>query len=352
MKNKIKYYFYRILANFTFGKTKDKLILKKNKYKSLLDKKNNAISSLTNNTTINTLIESKLNNVDENILIDALKKYYFQGEWTITNGVYFLDTEDGKKDLYDHLYGRLNEFSKTILPWLNSIKQLDSTEILEIGCGTGSSTVGLAKMGAKVTAIDYAKNSIEVAKIRCNLYQVGNVDIKLLNALDAKSTFNKKFDFVIFFDSLEHMTYKERLQIIRDAYDLIKSDGVIVVTGCPNRLWYFDHHTSHSHFFNWLNDDLAIDYAKYTNRLFFNTNKNFIEHDEKAVEGLYRWGRGVSFHEFVVALDGIDKIKVISSMQNFLGYPDSEYKLLLKKLGPQGIHEAFYNDSLYIALKK
>ena len=37
MKNKIKYYFYRILANFAFGKTKDKLIHKKNKYKNIIN---------------------------------------------------------------------------------------------------------------------------------------------------------------------------------------------------------------------------------------------------------------------------------------------------------------------------
>jgi S-adenosylmethionine-dependent methyltransferase len=93
-----------------------------------------------------------------------------------------------------------------------------------------------------------------------------------------------------------------------------------------------------------------MDYAKFTARELFNSA--FDSRAEDALINLARWGRGVSFHEFVIALGSMEKVKVVSAMQSFLGERKRLYEYFLKHKGPGGIHEGFYKEYLYIALKK
>src|ERR671927_1340389 len=62
----------------------------------------------------------------------------------------YLSTEWGKDDLQNHLFNRLETNRNMIIPWLDEVKPLQGTSILEIGCGTGASTVALAEQGAAV----------------------------------------------------------------------------------------------------------------------------------------------------------------------------------------------------------
>src|SRR5215831_3740692 len=66
----------------------------------------------------------------------------------------YLSTEWGQRDLTDHLYARLESDRSDVIPWLDASRCLLGATVLEIGCGTGSSTVALAEQGARVTAID------------------------------------------------------------------------------------------------------------------------------------------------------------------------------------------------------
>src|SRR6266850_7471643 len=66
----------------------------------------------------------------------------------------YLSTEWGRNDLEDHLFRRLDTDRNLIIPWLDEARPLRNASILEIGCGTGCSTVALAEQGAQVTAID------------------------------------------------------------------------------------------------------------------------------------------------------------------------------------------------------
>jgi len=244
----------------------------------------------------------------------------------------------------------LNDFRARVVPWLNSVHPLSGSSILEIGCGTGSSTVALGEQGAKIVAIDVAEGAMEVAKERCRLYGIKNVEFKRVNAADMKNVISEKFDFVIFFAAMEHMTYDERLQAIKASYGLIKRGGYVVVVETPNRLWYRDSHTSLDYFFHWLPDELAMDYAKFTPRKFFNTEFENRPRSDKSLISLARWGRGVSFHEFVIALGDAKKVKVASSMQSFLCMPEPKFKQLIKQVGPPDIDDGFYDEYLYIAL--
>src|SRR5258706_9280042 len=72
----------------------------------------------------------------------------------------YLETERGRNDLENHLFRRLDGDRNTVIPWLDAARPLQNASILEIGCGTGCSTVALCEQGAKVVAIDVDENSL------------------------------------------------------------------------------------------------------------------------------------------------------------------------------------------------
>jgi len=281
-------------------------------------------------------------------LVTSLKKHYFSTfEWASEK---YLGTKAGEKDMKDHLYKRLNKSRRLTIPWLNSIHPLNNSRILEIGCGTGSLTVALGEQGATIVAIDVVEEHMNVARERCELHGIKNVEFRCVNAADMKNAVSGKFDFVIFFAALEHMTYPERLRAIKASYDLIKQGGHVVVVDTPNRLWYRDFHTSRDCFFHWLSDEIAMDYAKFTPRMGFSSC--FAIRSDESLTVLARWGRGVSYHEFVIALGDPKKVKVASSMRAFLGRSEHQFKQLMKKIGPPDIDEGFYDENLYLALSE
>lgn len=106
--------------------------------------------------------------------------------------------------------------------------------ILELGCGTGELSVGLALYGAKVTAIDFSSTSIKKAKKLADKKCKKNKPIYILkNILEIKENeFNKKFDIVIALGSLHHtLNAKKGFQI---GCEHLKENGIILI-GLYNR---------------------------------------------------------------------------------------------------------------------
>lgn len=163
-----------------------------------------------------------------------------------------------------------------------------------------------------MTAIDIDEASLNVAGVRC---QAHNVQCELLQANGAEAAGlleRHKYDFVIFFACLEHMTHAERMQAMHDTWRAIQPGALWCVIETPNRLWYFDDHTSRLPFFNWLPDELAFAYSKYSQREPFRSS--YREPSPTAFESFLRHGRGVSFHEFDLTLGDVKRLDVVSSL--------------------------------------
>ena len=79
---------------------------------------------------------------------ESLKRHYFNDDET-----WFAHPE-GAYDLQDHLQGRMNRARAQIIPWVSEQVPLAGKRVLEIGCGTGSSTVAFVEQKALVTAYD------------------------------------------------------------------------------------------------------------------------------------------------------------------------------------------------------
>jgi len=87
--------------------------------------------------------------------------------------------------------------------------------ILQIGCGTGSSTVAFAEQGADVVGLDIDDRALAVAQQRLELYGLTEAQLLHGNALDHAVASEKSFDLIMFFASLEHMLHSGRLEALR-----------------------------------------------------------------------------------------------------------------------------------------
>jgi 2-polyprenyl-3-methyl-5-hydroxy-6-metoxy-1,4-benzoquinol methylase len=286
----------------------------------------------------------------------SLERNYFAGkspEW--------LSSESGKKDFDDHLFRRLTTDRTHIVPWLDAARPLKGASILEIGCGTGCSTVAMAEQGASVTAVDIDQASLAVATDRCEAYGV-SANFLLANAMDVHALLrDRHFDFLIFFAAIEHMTHDERMSAMKSTWEMLREGDLWCVVDTPNRLWYFDHHTSNLPFFHWLPDDLAFKYSRFSQRPTF--GDAYRDDNEPNRLHFLRRGRGVSFHEFDLAMRPAREMNVVSSSSQFrrqrsmlrsLAWrlsPDFRYRNFLRRAAP-GLHEGFFERGLELIIRK
>jgi len=252
---------------------------------------------------------------DLSIVEAALRDHYFSrpiwGDVRLTTEQW-LASEEGRRDLRDHLHRRLRVFRTQVVPWLDDARPLVGARVLEIGCGTGASTVALAEQGAIVTAVDIDAESLIVAAERCRAYGV-QADFQVANGAALDGLLSRgKFDFVIFFACLEHMTYAERITAMRSTWDALQPGALWCVVETPNRLWLIDEHTSQLPFYNWLPDELAFDYSRFSPRKPF--RDGYRQRDDESLVSFLRHGRGISYHEFEIAMKSASSLDVVSCL--------------------------------------
>ena len=161
---------------------------------------------------------------------------------------------------------------------------------------------------------------------------------------------------IIFFATLEHMTHEERLNAMASTWNMLSERGMWVVLETPNRLWYFDGHTSGLPFFQWLPDDLAFKYSKFSPRNEF--SGIYREYNKETELHFLRRGRGLSFHEFDLSINESKKLNVVSSKIQYEKYSwlkasklEKKFKSFLK-LAYKGLHDGFYDKSLDLIIRK
>jgi Methylase involved in ubiquinone/menaquinone biosynthesis len=96
--------------------------------------------------------------------------------------------------------------------------------ILDIGCGTGRTTIPLYKQGMKVIGIDLSKEMIGFAKKK-----YPEIDYRIMDACDLKFE-NESFDYALFsFNGLDCIYPKsKRLLSLREINRVLKKNGVFI----------------------------------------------------------------------------------------------------------------------------
>ncbi len=297
-------------------------------------------------------------------LQETLRRHFFSqpvNYFAATRDEY-LASPEGQKDMDEHMQGRLTDNRQHVVPWLAASRSLAGCRVLEIGCGTGASTIALAEQGCDIVGVDVNQDNILAAKERCRLY---GLEAKFLcaNAIELREHFQTgAFDLIIFFATLEHLTYPERISAMKSTWAMLQPGSLWCVVETPNRLWWFDGHTACLPFFNWLPDELALDYAPHSGRAFM---KSYADagRDEAVRLDFARRGRGVSYHEFDLALGPSASLNVISSLKLYMREQSvvrraiskfatsREFEAFLRTHGPQ-IHPGFYQPMLDLIIRR
>ena len=256
--------------------------------------------------------------------------------------------------------GRLQRDRCIVIPWLNRTRRLSSSTIVEIGCGRGASTVALAEQGATVLGIDVDADRIEIARLRCAAHGL-NAEFAVANAADLATSVDDGTSWIVFWASLEHMTISERLSALASAWRLLEPGGLLTIVETPNRLWLDDSHTSYLPYFNWLPDDLAFRYSRFSPRDGF--RDVYEEESHATMLHFLRRGRGASFHEFDLAIGPASDLDVVSCLQldrrrrnplRAVGWRASQagrFEALIAGAAPS-VPRAFFQPFLYLTIRK
>ncbi|MFC2070868.1 class I SAM-dependent methyltransferase [Chloroflexota bacterium] len=101
--------------------------------------------------------------------------------------------------------------------------------ILEIGCGAGTITIGLLKHGYKVSATDLSEKMIELCMKRVTEEGVKkNVLLYVKDARDLGEIKENAFDAALLMGPLYHLVHKEdREMAVKEAFNRLKPGGII-----------------------------------------------------------------------------------------------------------------------------
>jgi len=100
----------------------------------------------------------------------------------------------------------LHEINPLRLQWIDEHAELSGKRVLDIGCGGGILSEGMAQRGAEVTGIDLSDKALAVARL--HLLESGNrVDYRKISAEELAEQTPGSFDVVSCMEMLEHVPH-------------------------------------------------------------------------------------------------------------------------------------------------
>ena len=130
-----------------------------------------------------------------------------------------VDTYNKIAQEYDKEFG--NDYSDT--PYVDKfLNYLEGKKVLDIGCGVGNLTKYIMDKGFNVEGIDLSKEMLSIAKQKYS-------DIKFYEMNMKEITLRKKYDGIMLAYSLFHLTKKEVIEVLPKYYDLLNSNGKILL---------------------------------------------------------------------------------------------------------------------------
>jgi SAM-dependent methyltransferase len=202
---------------------------------------------------------------------------------------------------------RHDDARRHMLPFLDRVVGLSGRRVLEFGAGAGPISCALAPHVRSVTGLDIAAGDVELGRREVAQRAIDNVELHA-DSFERLLAITREragaIDLFLLFAVLEHMTIAERHAVLGLARDVLAPGGSIAIFETPNRLLWWDHHTSQLPFFGMLDPELAVAYADRSPRAGFATDLHAA--GDRPLH-LMRQGRGASQHELELALGPLDR---------------------------------------------
>jgi 2-polyprenyl-6-hydroxyphenyl methylase/3-demethylubiquinone-9 3-methyltransferase len=88
--------------------------------------------------------------------------------------------------------------------WIDGHAKLKGKRVIDVGCGGGLLSEGMAALGAEVTGIDLSEKALGIARL--HLYESGHaIDYRLIAAETMATRTPAAFDVVTCLEMLEHV---------------------------------------------------------------------------------------------------------------------------------------------------
>ncbi len=106
------------------------------------------------------------------------------------------------------------------------VQPFKGMQFLDIGCGGGLVSEPLARLGAKVTAIDAEEVNVQIAKSHLEGSDL-EIDYQVSTVEEMLATEAKKFDVVVCLEVVEHVNDPHRF--LKNAGSLVADNGMIII---------------------------------------------------------------------------------------------------------------------------
>jgi 2-polyprenyl-3-methyl-5-hydroxy-6-metoxy-1,4-benzoquinol methylase len=132
-------------------------------------------------------------------------------------------------------------------------------DILDYGCGGGSSTMTLARLfpRARIVGMDYMPQFLEVARGRAAHRKLARVRFQQVESSGEQPLPPAAFDAAFLNAVYEHLLPAERPTVVANIWTSLRSGGVFFLNQTPHRYFPIETHTSGLPMVNYLPDRLA-----------------------------------------------------------------------------------------------
>lgn len=121
----------------------------------------------------------------------------------------------------------LHDINPARIGWIDQHAALRGKRALDIGCGGGLVSEGLAACGAQVTGIDLSSKALGVARL--HLHESGHqIDYRLISAEECAAELPGSFDVVTCLEMLEHVP--DPASTLRACASLLKPGGQLFLS--------------------------------------------------------------------------------------------------------------------------
>lgn len=118
----------------------------------------------------------------------------------------------------------LHDINPLRLDWIDARSPLSGRRVLDVGCGGGILSEGMAARGAQVTGIDLSEKALGVARL--HLFESGyDVDYRHVSAEEFAQAHAGEFDIVTCLEMLEHVP--DPASTVAACAKLVKPGGTV-----------------------------------------------------------------------------------------------------------------------------
>jgi 2-polyprenyl-6-hydroxyphenyl methylase/3-demethylubiquinone-9 3-methyltransferase len=121
----------------------------------------------------------------------------------------------------------LHDINPARLEWIDTHAELNGKHVVDVGCGGGLLSEGMAALGAKVTGIDLSEKALGTARL--HLFESGQVvNYRLIAAEDLAAETPGAFDVVTCLEMLEHVP--DPASTVAACASLVKPGGQVFLS--------------------------------------------------------------------------------------------------------------------------